>query len=233
MQKRARTRAWTGYFVAPLHPPVPHHRDPGRPAHHKHRLTHAGWPTQAIETITQAADLRTGPTPTAKTPAGRGSPLPPPHGWHSPASSSRTAELADPRPARKRPAGKRPRRSRRRGTRAGRVQFPSAVATALYSRGPRGARRPGHLPRSCVMVLVAPSTAMGTVSFPGLTSGNGSPPFVCAEWSWGDPDLTLGAPRGEVGITEAERSDRVLPGGRGVGPESRACSACSGVHLAV
>src|SRR6266536_3180167 len=46
---------------------------------------------------------------------------------------------------------------------------------------------------------------------------NDLPPSVCAEWSCSDPDLTLGAPRGggEVGITEAERSDPVLPGRRG------------------
>jgi hypothetical protein len=61
----------------------------------------------------------------------------------------------------------------------------------------------------------------GGSGFPQCSS-NGLPPSVRAEWSWSDPDLTLGAPRsgGEVGI-EAERSDRVLPGRRGARPESR------------
>jgi hypothetical protein len=74
----------------------------------------------------------------------------------------------------------------------------------------------------------APSTAMRdgfACTFHGHRYGefhelfflNGSLLPVCAEWSWSDPDLTLGAPRGggEVGITEAERSDRISPGGMG------------------
>jgi hypothetical protein len=48
-------------------------------------------------------------------------------------------------------------------------------------------------------------------------------PSVCAEWSCSDPDLTLGAPRGggEVGITEAQRSDPVRAGKRAYQPRQR------------
>ena len=44
------------------------------------------------------------------------------------------------------------------------------------------------------------------------------------------PTSPSGSPRGggEVGITEAERSDRVLPGRRGAGPESRGTPAHGG-----
>ena len=59
----------------------------------------------------------------------------------------------------------------------------------------------------------------GGSGFPPVQYQIGLTPSACAEWSWSDPDLTLGAPRGggEVGITEAERSDRVRPGRRGAG----------------
>ena len=58
----------------------------------------------------------------------------------------------------------------------------------------------------------------------------GLTPSVCAEWSWSDPDLTLGAPRGggEVGITEAQRSDPSSLAGRGARPNRRAQRRLSG-----
>ena len=40
---------------------------------------------------------------------------------------------------------------------------PSAItSTARHARRPREARHPGHLPRSCALVLLAPSTVMST-----------------------------------------------------------------------
>ena len=87
----------------------------------------------------------------------------------------------------------------------------------LYASGPRGARRPVHLPPSCVAVLLAPSTAIGTNSLSQYDFGLVSLLQVVRSGVGVILTSPSGPPRGggEVRITETERSERISAGRRG------------------
>ncbi len=90
------------------------------------------------------------------------------------------------------------------------------LGTARYARGPREARRPVCLPRPCAAVLLAPSTELMCVL-------NWPPSYLFERSADGGILTSPSGPSGwgEVRITQAERSDCILPGRRGAGPRRR------------